>query len=65
MKSNIITMMYKNKGDYKDLKQWRPISLLCFDYKIIAKYQRILVDHQVHLHPCILRCYLSKINDQR
>jgi exonuclease III len=38
MKSSIITMMYKNKGDYKDLKQWRPISLLCFDYKIIAKF---------------------------
>lgn len=38
MKSSIITMIYKNKGDYEDLKQWRPISLLCFDYKIIAKF---------------------------
>ena len=37
MKSSIITMMHTNKGDYKDLKQWRPISLLRFDYKIIAK----------------------------
>jgi hypothetical protein len=36
MKSSIITMMYTNKGDYKDRKQWRPISLLCFDYQIIT-----------------------------
>ena len=38
MKSSIINMMYKHKGDYKDLKQWRPFSLLCFHYKIIAKF---------------------------
>jgi hypothetical protein len=29
---------YYLQGDYKDLKQWRPFSLLCFDYKIIAKF---------------------------
>lgn len=37
MKTGIITLSYKNKGDAKDLKQWRPTSLLCFDYKIITK----------------------------
>jgi hypothetical protein len=32
-------LLIENKlSDYKDLKQWRPISLLCFDYKIIAKF---------------------------
>ena len=38
MRTGIITLQYKNKGDYRDLKQWRPISLLCFDYKIITKF---------------------------
>ncbi|CAC5403323.1 unnamed protein product [Mytilus coruscus] len=37
MKTGIITLSYKNKGNFRDLKQWRPISLLCFDYKIITK----------------------------
>ena len=32
----IISLLYKS-GDNKDLKNWRPISLLCCDYKIIAK----------------------------
>ncbi|CAC5386260.1 unnamed protein product [Mytilus coruscus] len=37
MKTGIISLSYKNKGNFRDLKQWRPISLLCFDYKIITK----------------------------
>ncbi|CAC5369134.1 unnamed protein product [Mytilus coruscus] len=37
MKTGIITLSYKNKGNFRDLKQWRPKSLLCFDYKTITK----------------------------
>lgn len=32
----IITLLYK-KGDRENLANWRPVSLLCCDYKIIAK----------------------------
>ncbi|KAL5017683.1 hypothetical protein ScPMuIL_005234, partial [Solemya velum] len=37
MKRGVITLIYKNKGDRRNLKNWRPISLLNVDYKIIAK----------------------------
>lgn len=37
MKQAIITLHYKGKGDHRLLKNWRPISLLCTDYKIISK----------------------------
>ncbi|TWW78214.1 Transposon TX1 uncharacterized 149 kDa protein ORF 2, partial [Takifugu flavidus] len=32
----IITLLLK-KGDLQDLKNWRPVSLLCGDYKILSK----------------------------
>ena len=31
-----LSLLYK-EGDRKDVKNWRPISLLCTDYKILAK----------------------------
>ena len=34
--TSIITLVYK-KNDRRILKNWRPISLLCCDYKIISK----------------------------
>lgn len=35
-RTGLITLLYK-KGDRTDLKNWRPISLLNCDYKILAK----------------------------
>lgn len=35
MKEGIITLLYKK--DYRDIKNWRSIMLLNFDYKILAK----------------------------
>lgn len=37
MKMGVITLLYKKKGDKRLLKNWRPISLLNVDYKIIAR----------------------------
>ena len=37
MTQAIITLLRKNKDDLKDLKHWRPISLL--DYKILFRLQ--------------------------
>lgn len=37
MKMGIITFLYKKKGDKRWLKDWRPISLLNADNKIIAR----------------------------
>lgn len=33
----LVSIMYKEKGDSRDLKNWRPITLLNVDYKIMTK----------------------------
>ena len=35
-RSGVITLLHK-RGDVLDMKNWRPITLLCVDYKIAAK----------------------------
>lgn len=37
LREGMITILYKRKGERSDLKNWRPISLLNVDYKILAK----------------------------
>lgn len=37
MKCAVISLIYKKKGNKADLKNWRPISLLNVDYKILAR----------------------------
>ncbi|KAJ1106118.1 hypothetical protein NDU88_003521 [Pleurodeles waltl] len=37
LREGMITLLYKQKGEKEDLKNWRPISLLNVDYKIQAK----------------------------
>ena len=37
MKGSVTRLIYKKRGDIKNLKNWRPISLLNADYKIISK----------------------------
>ena len=35
-RSGVITLLYK-RGDRLDMKNWRPITLFCVDYKLAAK----------------------------
>lgn len=37
MKEGLITLIFKKKGDRREIKNWRPITLLNSDYKIYAK----------------------------
>lgn len=37
MKSSVTRLIFKKRGNIKDLKNWRPISLLNVDYKICSK----------------------------
>ena len=36
MKNAIVKLLFK-KGDHRQLKNWRPVSLLNVDYKILSK----------------------------
>ena len=49
-RTGLITLLYK-KGDKLDTKNWRPISLLCTDYKILAK---VLTNHLLLVLPTIV-----------
>ena len=37
MKTTIISLIPKRDANDTDITKWRPISLLCIDYKIITK----------------------------
>ena len=40
MRPSVRRLLYKKRGDIKELKNWRPISLLNVDYKIISKVSK-------------------------
>ena len=48
MQTAILTLLYK-KGEKTNLNNWRPISLLCADYKIIAKALSIRLKNLLHI----------------
>jgi hypothetical protein len=49
-RSGMITLLYK-KGDRLDMKNWRPITLLCVDYKIAAK---AISNRVLHVLPSLI-----------
>lgn len=48
----VLTLLLK-KGDLQDIKNWRPVSLLCTDYKlpskVLATRLRKVMEHVIHV----------------
>ena len=66
-RSGVITLLYK-RGDRLDMKNWRPITSLCVDYKLSAKaianrllqvlpYVIILTSHAVYRAAILFTTY--------
>ena len=49
-RSGLITLLYK-RGDRLEMKNWQPITLLCVDYKIVAK---AIVNRLLQVLPLII-----------
>ena len=61
-KEGIITLIFKNKGTRKNLKNWRPITLLNNDYKILSKI--ITKRIKVHLNNLINKLQTGGVKDR-
>ena len=44
----VTRLIYKRRGDFKNLKNWRPILLLNVDYKIISKVITLRLSRVLH-----------------